>query len=267
MDTVTSFFNFQNLSKARSSQININFGNFRGDRIPINSDTATASTNTHHLGSTEYRWRTSYCAAIDFRSSTLSTSLVLSGDTAATLGAYDLDMGGVTYLRIGHYGIRSDAFGARENTTTAGNVSVSTTFSGTITSSSGQTILSLDITTKGGPVSIGVFPGPFSVNTATSESYVKIQEAAAATNSVYGIAKIVRDDGLIFTVTTNLKIALIDATNSTAGAFFGDFPATMISAIDHPTAGSHAYHLVCNVPSNSGTSYSFNNIRLAAWEL
>lgn len=58
--TVTSFFNFQPRTKAKSSEVNTNFSNFRGFFIPINPDTQTASDNTHDLGATDHRWRRVY---------------------------------------------------------------------------------------------------------------------------------------------------------------------------------------------------------------
>jgi hypothetical protein len=58
--TVTAFHSFVARTKAKSSEVNTNFSNFRGFFIPINPDTQTGSDNTHDLGSTDHRWRRIY---------------------------------------------------------------------------------------------------------------------------------------------------------------------------------------------------------------
>lgn len=58
--TVTSFTIFVSGTKARASQVNSNMAYSRGTRIPMNEDTATASHQTHDLGSTEHNWRRIY---------------------------------------------------------------------------------------------------------------------------------------------------------------------------------------------------------------
>lgn len=59
-NTISSYHTFVAGTKAKAAEVNTNFGNHRGHRVPIAPDTQTASDNTYDLGSTEYRWRRIY---------------------------------------------------------------------------------------------------------------------------------------------------------------------------------------------------------------
>lgn len=83
--TITTFYTFTANTKARATQVNNNFDIFRGHSVPINTDTATASNNSHDLGSTEHRWRTGYFGTgLDF---TGSADIFLSGSTVGSFGS------------------------------------------------------------------------------------------------------------------------------------------------------------------------------------
>ena len=58
--TITAFYTFAACTKARASQTNANFDNYRGHVIPINTDTISASHQTHDLGSSDQQWRNAY---------------------------------------------------------------------------------------------------------------------------------------------------------------------------------------------------------------
>lgn len=58
--TVTSFTVFAGRTRAKASEVNANNQNFRGHFVPINTDTATASDNSHDLGATDHRWKEAY---------------------------------------------------------------------------------------------------------------------------------------------------------------------------------------------------------------
>lgn len=64
--TITAFYDFVAGTKARSSQVDNNFNNFRGNLIPINENTATASNDTHYLGTSEHQWKRIYLAETPF---------------------------------------------------------------------------------------------------------------------------------------------------------------------------------------------------------
>lgn len=59
-NTISSFFSFTPNTKARATEVNANFNNFRGALLPINEDTSTASNNEHDIGSSDYYWNTFY---------------------------------------------------------------------------------------------------------------------------------------------------------------------------------------------------------------
>ena len=59
-NTITAYTIFTPGTKAKSSEMNVNLGNHRGDLMPINPSVASAATNTYDLGSTEYNWRRIY---------------------------------------------------------------------------------------------------------------------------------------------------------------------------------------------------------------
>lgn len=56
-NTITAFHTFTPNTKAKSAEVNTNFSNFRGDLVPINTDTASASNATHDLGTSDHKWR------------------------------------------------------------------------------------------------------------------------------------------------------------------------------------------------------------------
>lgn len=56
-NTITAYTTFKAGAKARSSEVNANFSNHRGDLIPIEENTAAASDLTHDLGTDDHRWK------------------------------------------------------------------------------------------------------------------------------------------------------------------------------------------------------------------
>lgn len=85
--TITAYYTFSANTKARSSQVNANFSLYRGHVIPIEPLTATGSDITYDLGSSEYRWRSTYTQKLNLVSSTSTAALEVRGNTSATLGA------------------------------------------------------------------------------------------------------------------------------------------------------------------------------------
>ena len=59
-NTITGFNTFGAGTKARATEVNQNFSNFRGDIIPINESTITASDGVHNLGGTGHEWLNIY---------------------------------------------------------------------------------------------------------------------------------------------------------------------------------------------------------------
>jgi len=59
-NTTTGFNTFGAGTKARATEVNQNFSNFRGDIIPINESTVTASDGVHNLGGPDHEWLNIY---------------------------------------------------------------------------------------------------------------------------------------------------------------------------------------------------------------
>lgn len=64
--TITTFNTFVAGTKARASQVNENFSNFRGHSLPIDPNTATAVDATYDLGASDRRWRNIYLVNAPF---------------------------------------------------------------------------------------------------------------------------------------------------------------------------------------------------------
>lgn len=98
--TITTYYTFQPATKARASQVNTNFSNYRGDVLPINENTASASDNVHYLGGPDHYWAGAYFGQIDFRTSTTTATLILKGDTTNTTGAFLFQIEGVNKAQV-----------------------------------------------------------------------------------------------------------------------------------------------------------------------
>jgi hypothetical protein len=99
--TITAFYSFTANTKARATQVNTNFSNFRGHIVAIDPNTIAASNDTYDLGSTEYRWRTGYFRNIDFKSNTSTgQALQVIGDTTTGSGAFLFKYAGGTRARL-----------------------------------------------------------------------------------------------------------------------------------------------------------------------
>jgi hypothetical protein len=58
--TISAYHTFIANTRAKASENNRNFSNYRGTLLPISEDTSTASDNSHDFGSTDHRWRAGY---------------------------------------------------------------------------------------------------------------------------------------------------------------------------------------------------------------
>ena len=87
--TITSFFTFVPGTKAKASQVNTNFLNYRGDILPINTDTTTASNFTHKLGTSDHRWAISHIEGINLGQTTSSWQMK---DATTTVGELSFNL-------------------------------------------------------------------------------------------------------------------------------------------------------------------------------
>lgn len=90
-NTITSFFIPIAKTPARSSEMNQNFNNLRGDLIPINEFKQTASDLEHHLGRNGKYWLSGYAQSWDVPSQGM---YLLSADQ--TFGAFRTQLTWVT---------------------------------------------------------------------------------------------------------------------------------------------------------------------------
>jgi len=98
--TITSYYTFTANTKAKASEVNTNFNNYRGTVLPIDPNTVSAVDNTYDHGSSEYYWKRGYYGGIDLKSSTSTADLVLSGDITTTLGSFKFEINSTTVGRI-----------------------------------------------------------------------------------------------------------------------------------------------------------------------
>lgn len=94
--TITSYNTFTAGTKARATQVNTNFNNYRGTLIPIHPSLPSATTLSYDLGTTEYRWDSYYGRVINLVGMTSTVNLDIYRDNTATLGAYKFGIGSVT---------------------------------------------------------------------------------------------------------------------------------------------------------------------------
>lgn len=98
--TITAFYTFTANTKARASQVNTNFSNFRGHIVPIDPNTTTSVDNTYSLGATDKRWEFLYTKGVDFRTSTTTAQNTIIGDVNATAGAMSHQIAGTERFRV-----------------------------------------------------------------------------------------------------------------------------------------------------------------------
>ena len=85
--TITAYKTFAADTKARASEVNTNFSNYRGISLPIEESTVSASHLVHGLGTSEHRWGSSYVKDLSF-GDTGGTWLI----SPSTINGGDLDI-------------------------------------------------------------------------------------------------------------------------------------------------------------------------------
>lgn len=102
--TITSYTTFSAGTRARAGEVNTNFSNYRGDILPIETDTATASHRTHDIGSSEHYFDQGYFQGINFG----LTSTAVPNIGASTVGAINITFptttGNIVFLFAGTTG-------------------------------------------------------------------------------------------------------------------------------------------------------------------
>jgi len=89
-NTITAYNTFISGTKARSSEVNTNFSNYRGTILPISPSSAIAENRTHDLGSSEYYFLNSYSETVNF-GLTITAAVSFSGNTAGVTALKDVN--------------------------------------------------------------------------------------------------------------------------------------------------------------------------------
>jgi len=181
--TITAYNTFIAGTKAKAAEVNTNFSNHRGTRIPIEENTAAGSNHTHNLGALDHFWEIAYIRNVTFGLTTTALfpfsantdgSLNL-GDTGTSFNAqfnlqtttvqYDFAVNGSTAASIDQGGLKEGSFNDdsidhrhlkfRSITTTGGTIGtfIFDNINGVSTSSTTFTrIATIDLRTGGRPL-------------------------------------------------------------------------------------------------------------------
>lgn len=85
--TITSFYTFSGNTKARATNVNTNFSNFRGHLLPIDPNTISCIGDTYDVGSVEYRFNKAWVNYVEFDRPTTTCSVTQFSNTAVTAGS------------------------------------------------------------------------------------------------------------------------------------------------------------------------------------
>lgn len=178
--TITTFYTFTANTKARASEVNYNFSNFRGHMIPIDPNTQTSIDNTYDLGSSENRWANLYATSVRqtngyFVGATTTSDPLLRAQNL-TAGALEFLLGSSTIAVFTASGMSgtylTDDTIQRSKLASDGYVfSANTSGSVTATATSESrtlTAISLTLTTYGRPVCVGFTNGYIQLQCLTS---------------------------------------------------------------------------------------------------
>ncbi len=260
--TITAFYSFTANTRARASQVQANFDNFRGHIVPIEPLTITSADITYDLGSDEHRWRTGYFKSVDFDRQTSTVSAAIQADTATTTAEMLFNINGSEAFRIASVGpLFTRPFNAAGTATAINgfashaiiNVAAASTSSYMIP---GSTITVMSSGRK--PMLLG-FRG---VNGGAPNLTVIAQ---TGTNSAVCSITIYRDDTSTVAALLSYTLGLYGSGAPASAAFVQPLPA--IAAWDFSaTAGQHTYFLRLSQLSGIAGTAEMDAFALVAFE-
>lgn len=261
--TITAFYNFSANTKARASQVNINFDNFRGHMLPISPTTATGSNLTYDLGSVDYRWRSVYAQSLDFLSNTTtSQQIVLQGSTSGGETFLSMNINGSETARVGPGGLqnlRTSALLGYTTSAAAGGfasriVDLASAGTTTATNIANSTVT---ISTIGRPISSKIL----AVAQTSSSSYFSATQNLNTSASWFTEITLIRDNSVSCgTFSMNFTFGV-----TTTGQNF--LIPSSLQYMDFPASGSHTYHLTFRTNANGAVpNISFYG-RLVVYEI
>ena len=95
--TITAFNVFTAGTKARASEVNTNFSNFRGHILPVDPNTSTSSDKTYALGAIDHFWSSIYTQQVALN---LTSSMDLIALTQQTTTGLYLNFAGSPYRTL-----------------------------------------------------------------------------------------------------------------------------------------------------------------------
>lgn len=177
-NTVASYFQFQSKTPARSSEVNNNFGLYRGTLLPINPNTATASNNTWDLGTSDYRWLGTYVP-----------SWTMDLDAGAQIMVAEVT--GPTYLNQADHAIVMTSSAAAPNYSAGsyeyGKIFTRSAYASAVAFGNGSCLVNHTATTYGEPVLFRVtlnYQCGDPVKYGTVEMYKDAPTVATGTNNI-----------------------------------------------------------------------------------
>lgn len=254
--TITSFYTFTGGNRARSSEVNSNFGNLRGHIFPVDPTITAGSNNTYDLGSSEYRWRTAYAQIVDI-SITTTAAMTIEGGAG---GSMDFKVNGTRVLAVNDSGLVAVNATPRGITTSAvaGLLARSASINTTITSAGHIAGSTCTIVTVGRPVMLGVNLVALNTNISYLEAFkaffVGVYTAAEISNINFHFVR----DGLILP-------GVGMGVNYPTFFWSQKYPVGAFNFVDTPGGGTHTYALyISGFITNTGLLLS--NIRVEAYE-
>lgn len=269
--TITAFFTAVANQKARATDVNTAFGNFRGHFIPINTDTVSASDLTHDLGSSDHRWRVGYFGSLDLEGSTNTTALQIVPNTASTSGCFSIQAGTTTAKFFNFHSLGADiliagqtllsislANGIATNTVQKFSLNSGVTLSGAsglgTSTTTAQDMTGMTITLNANSVNSYIHIFIQSAGNTTSSQTIRTTSAQSGGGTAY----------LLRGSTTLATYTLVATYSTAAGSVIIDYPPSVIQHFDNPgTSGSVTYKIQ-TVVNTTTVSLLFNNLKLGA---
>jgi hypothetical protein len=252
-ETITSYSTFSAGTKARASQVNTNFSNYRGTILPIDPNTATAISNTYNLGSTEYRWATAYLSTVNLTGLTSTTHFSMTKDASDASGGFNIMVGSTTVGYASTRGISS----MKNMTTTA--IATPTNFN----TLSAKTIGVMTLKCRGGPVWLGL------INSTNLVSYIELYVQATTASFSFKTAKVfwLYDSNTIATMRFDIGDSRT-SIGATTGYLNICFPISATWAIHtDPPAGLNTYTCMMLVEGTGTGAANLYGARMMAMEM
>jgi hypothetical protein len=101
--TITSFYTFSGNTKARATNVNTNFSNFRGHLLPIDPNTISCIGDTYDVGSVEYRFNKAWVNYVEFDRPTTTCSVTQFSNTAVTAGSLITQINSISVSELSSY--------------------------------------------------------------------------------------------------------------------------------------------------------------------